>query len=334
MHTYTNNLAYSGNIIFMPDYSGHYIKQIDVSTSPATVTTFAGTGTGTHVATSGPIGTATLKGPSGVAVNGSTMYVSSWTQCAISLIDTSAGTVSHIAGSSAATPVCGAANGDGSSATFSNPAGLAVDSSAGLLYIADYSNHRIRAMTLDPPYTVTTLAGTGANTSIDGPTSTATISAPSGLQLITAAGGIKRLYFIGQGSHYVRYVDLVNNTVVTQVSSTVGYSNTSYPAADATETFGARFNQTRGITWDGTNLLITDFGTNVIRWMNPITGTIQPIADAGAAFALGTTAGSFKRDFGTGLFSDGMFVANPLAAIFHPTRGFYIGSSYGLWRLD
>lgn len=56
---------------------------------------------------------------------------------------TPAGSVSTLAGSGAA----GAADGSGTAATFNGPSGIALDT-AGNLYVADTSNHRIRKVVL------------------------------------------------------------------------------------------------------------------------------------------------------------------------------------------
>ena len=53
---------------------------------------------------------------------------------------TSSGVVSTLAGTAG---TAGSANGTGTSATFNQPIGVAVDSS-GNVYVADYNNHLIR----------------------------------------------------------------------------------------------------------------------------------------------------------------------------------------------
>jgi len=63
-------------------------------------------------------------------------------------------------------------------ATFNNPTGIALDS-AGCVYVADASNHRIRKIDLEG--TVTTFAGTGVAGSNDGVASSATFNTPQGL---------------------------------------------------------------------------------------------------------------------------------------------------------
>ena len=63
---------------------------------------------------------------------------------------TPAGVVSTLAG----TGTEGFANGAGNTAQFKNPTGVAVDSS-GNVYVADFSNHRIRKIEYKVPWAAT-----------------------------------------------------------------------------------------------------------------------------------------------------------------------------------
>lgn len=72
----------------------------------------------------------------------------------------------------------GYADGNGTSASFSFPSGVAVDGS-GNVYVADWGNHRIRKIT--PSGIVTTLAGSGSFGSTDGPGNSARFHYPSSL---------------------------------------------------------------------------------------------------------------------------------------------------------
>ena len=89
---------------------------------------------------------------------------------------TSAGVVTTLAGSGAAA----FANGIGTAASFSTPMGVALDPTGALLYIADFSNNRIRVLTL-ATLAVTTLAGSGVSGSADGVGTAATFVNPRGV---------------------------------------------------------------------------------------------------------------------------------------------------------
>lgn len=78
----------------------------------------------------------------------------------------------------AGTGTAGLADGPGSQAQFSGPAGMAIDS-AGNLYVADQGNNRIRKIT--PDGTVSTFAGGGTRLGDGGPASQAAIFGPFGL---------------------------------------------------------------------------------------------------------------------------------------------------------
>ena len=96
--------------------------------------------------------------------------------------------------------VHGSADGTGSSASFSAPHGLAVDS-AGNVYVADTGNHTIRKIT--PGGTVTTIAGiAGSAGDTDGPITSATFNKPTALDL-DAAGN---LYVADFGNQAVRKI--------------------------------------------------------------------------------------------------------------------------------
>ena len=93
---------------------------------------------------------------------------------AISIIDPSSGNIVPLAGAWSAP---GMADGVGTAAKFNVPYGVAATANAAV--VADYSNHRIREVSLDGA--VSTLAGAGSAGFTDGAMSAAQFSNPQGL---------------------------------------------------------------------------------------------------------------------------------------------------------
>jgi sugar lactone lactonase YvrE len=135
----------------------------------ATVSTFAGSGNAGFQ--DGPATTAQVNHPQGVAIDAAgTVYVADTGNNRVRRI-TRDGTVTTLAGSGTA----GYQDGTGPAAAFNQPEGIAVDT-AGTVYVADTGNDRIRAIA--PDGTVRTLAGSGADTSSDGPAANAGFAGP------------------------------------------------------------------------------------------------------------------------------------------------------------
>lgn len=99
-------------------------------------------------------------------------------------------------------------DGVGADVRLQHPTGLASDE-AGLLYIADSYNHKIK--TLDPTTaTVKTLIGTGQPGSADGPFAQAQLYEPEG---VVAVNG--RLYIADTNNHLIRVADLATGEMAT-----------------------------------------------------------------------------------------------------------------------
>ncbi len=127
----------SGNI-YVADGDNHRIRKI---TSSGLVSTLAGTGS--SGSTNGAGNVARFNEPRGVAVDSlGNVYVADTDNHRIRKI-TSSGLVSTLAG----TGNYGFMDGAGNVARFNSPTGIAVDSD-GNVYVADYTNHRIRKITI------------------------------------------------------------------------------------------------------------------------------------------------------------------------------------------
>lgn len=135
-------------------YVANYLSNNILLVNPSgNVSLFAGIDT-ISGAKNGPANSATFYFPNSVAIDGTgNVYVSDGVNNLIRKI-TPGGMVSTLAGSGFA----GAVDSTGTAASFSGPAGLAVDAS-GNVYVADSNNNLIRKIT--PAGVVTTIAGNG-----------------------------------------------------------------------------------------------------------------------------------------------------------------------------
>jgi hypothetical protein len=124
------------------------------------VSTFAGTGE--PGGQDGNASTATFNRPYAITRDlAGNIYVAEYYSNKIKKIDnTSNHVVTTIAGSLDGT--AGSANGNGTSATFSSPAGITVDI-AGNIYVSERGNNKIRMIDKDPPHVVTNIAGGGSD---------------------------------------------------------------------------------------------------------------------------------------------------------------------------
>ncbi len=134
------------NNLYVADY---YNKKIRKITPSGVVSTFAGSTNGN---VDGQGTTAQFRSPIGITIDAdNTIYVGDEGNYNIRKI-TPNGMVSTLAGSGSS----GFTNGQGTAAQFTSPTGLAVDKQ-GTIYVADYSNHKIRKIT--PNGMVSTFVG-------------------------------------------------------------------------------------------------------------------------------------------------------------------------------
>jgi len=174
-------------------------------------------GTGEEARRDGRVGTATFAQPSGLALDGNTLFVAdaeSNTIRAVSLPPDNM--VATIAGGDLFE--FGDQDGSGDAARLQHPLGVAVHE--GRVFIADTYNHKIKV--LDPKSgQVTTFAGTGKAGHVDGPGDRARFYEPGGVSI---AGD--RIYVADTNNHAIRMVDLETRQV-----ETVRFDGLTPPAA-------------------------------------------------------------------------------------------------------
>lgn len=202
------------------------------------------------------------------------------------------GVLTTVAGGDAA----GYADGAGSAARFNSPAGLAVDS-AGIVYVADTQNHRIRRVAQDG--TVTTIAGSGNPAFRNGAGVGASFNFPTGI----AIGGDGALYVADRFNFNIRRVTLDG-----QVTTFAGTSEPGFLDGDRAT---AKFLEPQGIAFDGASFFVADTENQRIRKIGA-DGLVSTAAGTGKTGAADGPAGAatFNAPRAVVLQAGAMFVAD------------------------
>ncbi len=253
----------SGNL-YIADYGNNRIRKV---TPAGIISTIAGDGT---FGFGGDLGLATfakLFFPSAVAVDGAgNVFIADENNQRIRKVNTS-GFISTYAGTGAP-----GFSGDGAAATTAqlfDPSGLALDAS-GNLYIAEYTNNRIRKVT--PAGIISTIAGTGtASFSGDGGAAVlATLNQPSGV----AIDGTGNVYISDQFNDRIRKINTlppITGTATLCVGGTTSLSDAS-----------------GGGTWSSSNTTIATVGLTTGLVFGAAAGTANITYTLGANFAMRT----------------------------------------------
>ncbi len=254
------------------------------------VTTIAGQA-GVTGAINASTGTSSTFGfPDGVAMDTSgNIYVGDSNNQLIRII-TSGGIVSTVAGQAGVT---GHANGNGTSASFYYPYGVAVDST-GNVYVADTSNSLIRI--IGSGAAVSTLTGqAGVTGSLNGPATAALFSYPSGVA-VDSSGNI---YVADTDNHFIR--KFLPGGDVTTLAGQAGVTGSSNGPGSASS-----FYYPNGVAVDSSgNVYVADTSNSLIREIAP-DGTVSTLA--GQAGVTGSMNGSVAS--ASFSFPDGVAVDN------------------------
>ena len=214
--------------VYIADTFNHRIRMVNGTTG--IITTVAGTGGYGYSGQGGPATFALLNRPSGVCLDSQgNMYISDTGNFRLRMVSKMTGLITTIAGTGK-----GGFSGDlgqAASAAISRTLRSIVDTSTGVIYIADSDNHRIRTIV---PSTgiISTVAGNGlAGYSGDGgPATAAQLYAPSALSLDSKGN----LYVADTNNNCIRMVIKSSGVIVTVAgvgNTAAGYGGDGGPAA-------------------------------------------------------------------------------------------------------
>jgi sugar lactone lactonase YvrE len=303
----------SGNV-YVGDSANNRIRKI---TPSGVVTTFAGSGAQGYA--DGTAISAQFYGPTGLFVDATgNVYVADNRNNRIRKI-TPSGVVTTLAGSG----VQGYADGNGTSAQFFAPMGVAVDGS-GNVYVADNLNNRIRKIT--PLGVVSTFAGSVWG-SINGSVTAAQFNAPMGIAISTSGN----IYVADRWNESIRKIEPSSISAFISYNSPFCQSNTSPQNVTLTGSgayTGGTYSSTTGLTINSSTGAITPststIGTYTVSYITPssggcqITATTQvsinalPTANisyAGTPFCKTLTTLQPVTLTGTGSYTGGTFTA-------------------------
>ncbi|HTA83119.1 MAG TPA: NHL repeat-containing protein [Bacteroidia bacterium] len=242
----------AGNI-YNADKQVHRIHKTNAN---GIISIIAGSGTRGYKGDGGPSEKALINSPSGIKVDAEgNLYIADVGNHCIRKIN-SAGIISTIAGKGVA-----GFSGDGGPATaaaFNFPYDVAPDNK-GNIYIADYSNHRIRKV--DSKGIVTTIAGNGTiGFSGDGGSA---INAEFNFPIAIAIDGTGNIYVSDQSNNRIRKIDTKGIISTIAGKGTAGYSGDNGKATLA------ELNAPIGIVVDADgNIYFVDSGNNCVRMIN------------------------------------------------------------------
>ena len=226
-HQPTGVAVDSAGNLYIADFSNQRIRKVAAGTGM--ISTVAGNGSQGYGGDGGPATSATLNGPSGVAVDSAgNLYIADDLNNVILKVAAGTGTITMVAGNGTR-----GYSGDGGAATsaaLNQPFGVSVDSK-GNLYIADSHNQRIREVAVGTA-TITTVAGNGTSgySGDEGLATSAELNDPDGVTVDSAGN----LYIADSNNQVIRIVAAGTRTIDTVAGNgTPGYNGDGGAATSA-----------------------------------------------------------------------------------------------------
>jgi len=268
----------NGNL-YIADSLNNRIRKVDGN---GVITSVAGNGVAGYAGDNGPASSAQLSLPRGVSLDAKgNLLIADYGNFVIRQVATS-GVITTIAGGKV--PTMGN-NGPATSALFSQPSGIAVDSS-GNLYVADSYNQVVRKKdAVTGIITIVAGGGTG-NPGDGGPATGATLGMPSAVAF-DAAGN---LYIADVSNGKIRKVTtatgiittVAGNGAVVSVPSENGPSNACVYAGDNVAATGTTLCSPTGIAIDKAgNIYVAEATYGRIRKIAAATGLVTTVAGTG-----------------------------------------------------
>ena len=241
-----------------------------------TISTTAGTGTAGATGDGGAPTSALLNFPGGVSGDSlGVLYIADTGNHKIRRVNATRDSITTLAGTGTAGST--GDNGAAANALLNSP-GAVVATAAGVLYVADTGNHKIRRINAARD-SIVTIAGTGTAgaTGDSGAASSAKLNSPGGV-LITSAGVI---YVADTGNHKIRRINAARDSILTFAGT-----GTAGSSGDGGAARSAQLSSPSGLCLDTAgNLDVADTGNHKIRRITPA-GIISTVAGTGSpAFA-------------------------------------------------
>jgi sugar lactone lactonase YvrE len=292
--------------VYIADTANNRIRVVNAKT--LVISTVAGTGIAGYTGDGAAATSATLNGPTGVAIDSAgDIFIADTNNLVIREVLASTGNIVTYAGTGKSCPLgnptnpCGD-NGPATSATFTDPLAIALDSSANL-YIADYSVHRVREVNAGTKI-ITTIAGVGiAGKGGNGGAATAShLDHPSGIT-VDASGSV---YIADSYNNEIRCISCkVGPGIITDwaLSGLFSLAGDGGPALNA-----SMWSPNQLAVDPSGNVFIGGGNDNVVQRVSAATGIIGTVA---GDYAQGG-AGGFSGDGGPAtaakLANDGLWV--------------------------